>query len=74
MYQNIPMNELLALPVQDRLRLIGEIWDSITAIPEAVVLTDEQRKELDTRLEAYRKDPQKVIPWEEVKACIMNKP
>ena len=50
--QSISLSHVLALPVEDRLRLVEEIWDSIAAVPEAVTLTDAQRKELDARLEA----------------------
>jgi len=73
MSEHISMTDVLKLPVEERLRLIGEIWDSIEAVPEAVVLTDAQRNELEARLEAHRRDPQNVIPWDEVKARILSK-
>ena len=73
MSEHISMTDVLKLPVEERLRLIGEIWDSIEAVPEPVILTEAQRKELEARLEAYRREPNKVIPWEEVKARILSK-
>jgi putative addiction module component (TIGR02574 family) len=56
------------MSVEDRLTLIGEIWDSIAATPDRIPLTEEQRQELDRRLAAYKADPSKVTPWEVVKA------
>ena len=56
------------LSVEDRLALVQEIWDSITAVPEQVPLTEAQRRELERRLAAHEASPGDVIPWEEVKA------
>ena len=54
--------------IEDRLRLVQEIWDSIAGAPEEVPLTEAQRSELKRRLAAHAANPQDVIPWEEVKA------
>ena len=32
--------EILGLPVADRVRLVEAIWDSISAVPEALPLTE----------------------------------
>jgi putative addiction module component (TIGR02574 family) len=58
--------QINAMPIDERLRLIEAIWDSIDAeqLPE---LTDAQKAELDKRLGAYEKNPASAIPWEEVK-------
>ena len=47
------------LSVEERIRLVEDIWDSIAEDQGALPLTDAQREELDRRLEAYRvtKDP-----------------
>ena len=31
--------EILALPVEERVRLVEAIWDSISAVPDALPLT-----------------------------------
>lgn len=54
--------------VEDRLRLVQEIWDSIAAAPDQLPLTEAQRSELERRLAAHAANPQDVVPWEEVKA------
>ena len=56
------------MSIEDRLRLVQEIWDSITPTPEQVPLSEAQRSELERRLAAHEADPSNVIPWEEVKA------
>jgi putative addiction module component (TIGR02574 family) len=57
--------EILQLSVDERIQLAEAIWDSIAAVPEAVVLTDAQRQELDRRLASYEENPDEGIPWEE---------
>jgi len=68
----ISIAEVLALPVAERLRLVETIWDSIAEVPEALELTKAQEAELDSRLDAYRKDPAAGSPWPEVKARILK--
>jgi len=51
------MDDLLNLSVAERIRLVGDIWDSIAEDADALTLTDEERAELDRRLAAYSQDP-----------------
>jgi len=62
--------EILALPVEDRVRLVEAIWDSISAVPDAITLTDWQKRELDKRLAEYEADPDAGSSLEEVFARI----
>jgi putative addiction module component (TIGR02574 family) len=62
--------EILALPVEDRVRLVEAIWDSISAVPEALPLTDWQKEELDRRLAELEADPDAGSSLEEVFARI----
>ncbi|MBM3289156.1 MAG: addiction module protein [Candidatus Hydrogenedentes bacterium] len=48
--------KLSKLPVDERIRLVEELWDSIASDQKALPLTDEQRAELDSRLDAYEID------------------
>lgn len=66
--KKITAADVLDLPVVDRIQLVEDIWDSIASSPEAVSLTEDQRAELERRLEAYHRDPGAGSPWEEVKA------
>jgi putative addiction module component (TIGR02574 family) len=56
------------LSVAERLRLIGEIWDSIAADVEREPLTEAQRQEVDRRLAAHRANPEAAVPWEQAEA------
>lgn len=62
--------EILALPVEDRVRLVEAIWDSISAVPEALPLTEWQKEELDRRLAELETNPEAGSTLEEVFARI----
>lgn len=66
----LTLDEVLRLPVPERIRVVEAIWDSIADSPEAVELTDEQRAELDHRLEAFEKNPDEGVAWLEVRERI----
>ncbi|MBI5141089.1 MAG: addiction module protein [Nitrospirae bacterium] len=61
----IYLEEIMSLSVPERVQLVEDIWDSIVAYPDEIVLTDSQRGELDRRLEAHRRNPHEAIPLEE---------
>ena len=61
------LDDILALSVAERLQLVEDIWDSIAATPEAVPVTDAQRKELARRKRAHARNPA-AKSWEEVRA------
>lgn len=44
------------LPVDERIKLVEDLWDSIAADQQALRLTAEQKAELDRRLDAYEID------------------
>ena len=49
-------DDLRTLSIDERMQLVEDIWDSIVADQAALPLTDEQRVELDRRLDAYETD------------------
>jgi putative addiction module component (TIGR02574 family) len=61
-------DEILKLPVDERIQLVEEIWDSVVAQPDALELTDAQRQELERRLRKAEQDPEGGIAWEELEA------
>lgn len=61
------------LPVEERLKLVEDLWDSIAADQHALRLTDEQKAELDRRLDAYEVDKNHGRPAAEVVADIRRK-
>lgn len=48
--------KLKQLPVEERIKLVEDLWDSIAADQQALRLTAEQKAELDRRLDAYESD------------------
>jgi putative addiction module component (TIGR02574 family) len=64
------LSDALALSPADRLELIDRLWASLDADVAALPLTDEQRRELDERLEQMDRDPSLGSSWEEVKARV----
>jgi len=73
MSSKVSISDVLALSPEERISLVGDIWDSLTEIPERIELTDAQRRELDARLAGYRRDPHRGLPWSELRAKLLNK-
>lgn len=65
---NSVRKDILTLSVIDRLKLLGEIWGSLAATPEAIRVTNAQRKELARRRRAHARNPSAAKSWEEVRA------
>lgn len=62
------------LPPDERLALLGELWDSLAADPDRVPVTEAQKHDLRRRLAALDADPAAGSPWEEVKARLLGGP
>ena len=73
MAQQLSISDVLALSVAERILLVEDIWDSIARVPDAVKLSEEQRQELDSRLNEYHRDPASGSPWEMVKGRISRR-
>ena len=67
--------KLLSLPlsVEQRLELIGELWDGIPDTVEALPVPEWHIEELERRLAAADASPDTAIPWEEVKRRLREK-
>ena len=59
--------EIVSLSVDERIRLVEAIWDSIASEPGQPALTEAQQQELERRLAAHTVSPEEVVLWEEVK-------
>ena len=66
--KNISIADILQLPVQERIRLVELIWDSVAAVPEAVDISPELKTELEARLAEFEKNPDAGFSWEQVKS------
>ena len=54
------------LPLEDRIRLAEDLWDSIAQDQRALSLTPEQTAELDRRLQGFEMDTDRGRPASEV--------
>ena len=61
-----------ALPVDDQLALVHEIWNHIAASGGSL-LTEAQREELRRRMSEDDADPDGGIPWDDVKAAALKR-
>ncbi|WP_375311879.1 addiction module protein [Bradyrhizobium sp. A5] len=58
--------DITRLTPKERLDLIGELWDSLSAVD--VRLTPAHEAELERRLATFDVDSREAIPWEEIDA------
>lgn len=65
-------SQIESLSAAEKAELLDAVWESLEA--DAASLTDAQRAELDHRITRHEQDPSDVIPWEQVKAGLFNKP
>jgi len=65
--------QLKELPLDERLRLVEDLWDSIAADQQVLPLTDMQREEIDRRLEAFESDGNPGRPAADVFADIRRR-
>ncbi len=66
--------DILDLSVSERIQLVQDIWDSVAQVPESLALTDEEKAEIDRRLDAYHKDPNAGSPWSVVRDRVKKRP
>ena len=64
---NISIADILVIPVQERIRLVELIWDSVVAVPEAVEISLALKAELDARLAEFEANPDSGYSWDQVK-------
>ncbi len=65
--------DTLELSISERIQLVEDVWDTIVAKAEAIELTEDEKKVVDERLEAYHRNPDSGSPWEDVYKRIVNK-
>ncbi len=65
--------DILGLSVSERIQLAQDIWDSIVLVPESLALTDDEKAEIDRRLDAYHQNPKAGSPWSVVRDRIKNR-
>ena len=64
--------DVLELPIQERIRLVELIWESIAAVPEAVKVSSELKADLEVRFKEFEANPEAGYSWEQVRACLRD--
>jgi len=64
--------ELRNLSAEEKLILVGELWNELAAQPNAFPPREDHIKLLRERLDHYRQHPEDVVAWENVKARILE--
>ena len=62
------LTEVDSWPIEDRIRLVQEVWDRISDQGHEPRLSDEMKAEIDRRLAAHAVNPDAAIAWEQVEA------
>lgn len=65
-----PINELLQLPMGERVALAMALWDSLDEVgrSDALPMGAELCTELDRRWAAHLQNPTAAVPWEQVQS------
>jgi putative addiction module component (TIGR02574 family) len=71
-YQAV-LKEVESWPIDDRIRLVQDVWDGLADQGYERELTDEMKAELDRRIEEMDHNPGAGVPWEEVKARVLGR-
>jgi putative addiction module component (TIGR02574 family) len=71
--KNIKVTDTLKLSIPERIQLVEDIWDTIASETESIELTENEKKIIDERLEAYHKNPDEGSPGDEVYKRIVSK-
>jgi putative addiction module component (TIGR02574 family) len=64
--------ELKRLSNEEKLMLVGELWDDLASQPEALPPRSEHIELLKERLEQFRRNPTDVVAWEDIKARVFR--
>ena len=71
-YQSV-LNEVETWPIDDRIRLVQDVWGRLVDQGYEPELTEEMKAELDRRVEEMDRNPGSGVPWEEVKARVLGR-
>jgi putative addiction module component (TIGR02574 family) len=67
------LREVNSWPVEDRVRLVHEVWDQLVEQGVDPDLTHDLKAELDRRLTEDEVDPHDVVAWADVKAAALKR-
>lgn len=69
---NINLDPVLQLPLQERLRIVEAIWDSVADEAGKLELQPWRAAELDRRVAEFEADPAESVSWAEVQRRVVG--
>ena len=66
-----PAVDINSLTPEQKLRLIEELWDSLS--DDDIPITEAQKQELERRLADLESNPDRVVPWDEVRRRLQDR-
>lgn len=64
--------DIAEMPLDERIQLVEDIWDTIAELPETVEIPEWHKAELEKRLENYHATPGEGSPWGELKGKLLQ--
>lgn len=71
--KKITAADTIGLSIPERIQLVEDIWDTVAAEAQPIELSEDEKKTIDERLEAYHRNPDVGSPWEDVYKRILGK-
>jgi putative addiction module component (TIGR02574 family) len=65
--------QLASLTAEEKLHLIGELWDSITVSPQDLPVSEAERQELEKRWTAHQQNPGSSVTAEQFKQLLQRR-
>jgi putative addiction module component (TIGR02574 family) len=65
------LQDIETLPLQERILMVEDLWDSIAKSHAEVPVLGWQKKELSRRKRNFRKNPNSVMTWQQVKQSVV---
>ena len=64
--------ELKNLTIEEKLALVGELWDEVAASADSLPPRHDHVQILEERLAEYKRNPQDVSTWNDVRQRILG--
>ena len=67
---NPTISTVFDLSPAEKLQLVEDLWDDLSAHPDSIPLHDWQKEELDKRKSRFEQNPTNAMNWEDTKRWI----
>lgn len=64
------IDHVLTLPVEQRILLVEDVWDSIRPQSKRVPVPESHKQELDRRFEKYKHDPSALLDDQQLRKAL----